>query len=149
MNEAAKRTLKYFDGTYHCAESVACGTAEAIGLEDPHGLARCAAAFGGGVGKTEQEMCGALAGALMVLGRMEGRTAPSPGWQELADRAAEFREQFEMMHGSTQCQALLDSMGEQNGMDKCRALAANTATLLMDMLRQPKTCKIQAANDCC
>ncbi len=147
---AAINTLKYFNGAYHCAEAVACGVAEALGLEDPHGLARNVAAFGGGIGKTEEELCGALSGALMILGHLEGRHGPSSCWQDMADRATELRSRFVELHGCTRCGELLDRMGQQTDMDKCRELAARTATILTDMLRtRTEPCKSKENVSCC
>lgn len=149
-DRAAQKAYEYLDGTYHCAEAVAFAVAEEIGLDNPRDMARAAAAFGGGIGKSHEELCGALSGALIVLGFAEGRREPSCCWQDMADRATELRTRFRELHGCTQCKELLDIFGEQVAMKKCRELTAQAASILADMLRtSPRFCKCRKTAGCC
>lgn len=67
--------LKLFDEGFNCAQSVFAAFAPAFGLKRDHAL-RIASAFGGGmnIGST----CGALTGAMMVLGLAAGFHAYDP-----------------------------------------------------------------------
>jgi C_GCAxxG_C_C family probable redox protein len=61
--------LKIFE-TCNCAQAVITAYAEAYGLEKDKAL-QVAAGFGGGMGRL-QEVCGAVSGAVMVLGLSSG-----------------------------------------------------------------------------
>ena len=63
-----------FMAGYGCAQAVLLAFADVTGLEDDT-AARLASSFGGGMGRL-REVCGAVSGALMVLGLSEGYCEP-------------------------------------------------------------------------
>lgn len=63
--------LSEFDRGFSCAEAVFLAGAKALGVEDRL-IPRVATGFGGGVSRTKS-LCGAVAGAVMVLGLKFGR----------------------------------------------------------------------------
>ena len=65
----AETALEFFGG-YNCAQSVLCAYADECGLEKDKAL-QAAVGFGGGMGKL-QETCGAVTGAILVLGLSSG-----------------------------------------------------------------------------
>jgi len=69
---------------------------------------RVASAFAGGIGRTGQ-MCGAVTGALMVLGLHAGDTGESdrPNRDVAVALARDLMNRFRDEHGSTECKALL------------------------------------------
>jgi C_GCAxxG_C_C family probable redox protein len=96
-----------FAAGYSCSQAVLRAFAAELGL-DPDTAARLAAAFGGGMSRTRGQ-CGAVSGALMVVGLIYGSADP-------ADKAAKERayaagrdllEEFNARHGSITCPGLL------------------------------------------
>ena len=96
-----------FTEGYNCAQSVLAPYAEALGI--PRHLAlRLAAPFGGGIG-CSGETCGAVTGALMVLGLKLAAIDPKDpaAKQKNYQLAQEFITQFETRHRTTICRDLL------------------------------------------
>jgi len=127
------RTEELFRGGLHCAESVFQAVLESQGVGGA-GCARVASAFGGGVGRSKQELCGALAGGLMALGQLRGRSTPQEPWDEVAATAEALRQRFDTQNGGTRCSAVLEKLGPQERMDKCIRLAGRTAGMVHEAL---------------
>ncbi len=89
---------------YNCAQAVFGAFAQTVGL-NPEMALRLSAPFGGGIGRT-REVCGAVSGALMVLGMIE---SPEP-----CDKAQTYEH----------TRALLDRFKRENGSIICRELLA-------------------------
>ena len=123
----------YFGNGYHCAEAVVRSVLDALG-EDGKQVANLATAFGGGFGKTKEEACGAISGALMVVGYFFGRHEPGPDWQAAAEMGAEIRNEFLQNHGTTCCRTLCDRFGDEAQMDQCREMVKDVAGRLYDQL---------------
>ncbi|MBU1228915.1 MAG: C-GCAxxG-C-C family protein [Proteobacteria bacterium] len=145
--QVEQRTEELFRGGLHCAEAVL----QAL-LESRAGGAevspRMATAFGGGVGRSKKELCGALAGGLMALGHLGGRNAPDEPWDGIAATAASLRARFEAGYGTTACGLVLERLGPQESMDKCIRLAAHTAGMIHEALDQPASAGTAAACGC-
>ncbi len=111
-----------FSNGFTCSQSVLRAFLSEFGLElDP--ATRLATAFGGGVSRTGR-LCGAVAGALMVIGLRYGNTlATDKGAKEATyTLARRFMEEFEQKHGSVDCPALLGcDIGTPEGMQHARA----------------------------
>lgn len=121
-----------FDNGFHCAEAVAWAVLSGLGL-DPAEAAAHATAFGGGLGRSFDELCGALAGGVVAVGHVHGRREPTGGWDMAADMAAELRRGFVDAHGTTHCGALRQRFGEDQ-ISECRALVRWTTAALLDLL---------------
>ncbi len=89
---------------FNCAQSIFAAFADRFDVS-PELALRLAAPFGGGLSRKGQ-VCGALSGALMVLGLQYGTDQPE-GKEEMYRIAREFIEQFEQQHGSVVCNELL------------------------------------------
>lgn len=97
--DAAQR---FVHGSYNCAEAVVAAFSEARG-EAPRTLTPLVTCFGGGVGSLGH-MCGAISGALVVLGREASeRGLPRP---EVRALAQELHRSFERQFGTTACREL-------------------------------------------
>ncbi|MCM0755245.1 C-GCAxxG-C-C family protein [Desulfovibrio aminophilus] len=131
-NEIEASALANMEAHFNCAESVLRGACHCCGLAAPTRVATC---FGGGVGRSKSELCGALAGGLMALGLSTGRDAPEMSSDRAQDLAAEFRRRFIEHNGSSICGVLLERFGEQKDWERCKRLTAETAGLLFDLLR--------------
>jgi len=120
----------------NCAESVLHAVGPALGVNADGALTRAASCFGGGVGRSKRELCGALAGGLIALGLMHGRGNGDASCEAAYDLGADFRDQFIALHGASACGDLLARFGEQRDWRRCRALTAQTAGLLFELAQR-------------
>lgn len=92
----------FVEDSYNCAEAVVAAFSAARG-EPPRTLTPLVTGFGGGIGSLGH-VCGAITGALVVL----GREAAEAGAARPAVRAAaaELYASFERRFGTTSCHAL-------------------------------------------
>lgn len=126
-----QRAFDYHSGGYHCAEAVGLAVIEECGLNPADlGLPRAASGFGGGVGETQEEMCGALAGGVLALGLILGRTEPGTDVRPAFAAAARLRELFLAEFGSTGCADLVRSFAAADSPNACRRLSGRTAALV-------------------
>ncbi|WP_320174392.1 C-GCAxxG-C-C family protein [Maridesulfovibrio sp.] len=120
---AADKAGNYFLGGYHCAEAVVRGTLEHAGME-PDNIVRYATPFGGGYGKTFQEACGALSGALIVIGHLHGRNEAGQSWDYPAALAEMIRDKFLEKYGTTKCINLRGKFGPEAQLQKCSEIVS-------------------------
>ena len=106
-----------------------------LGGLDPR-CARMATGFAGGVGDTQQEMCGALSGGLLVIGGVLGRTSLDEDDQPALDLAARYRECFQAELGATQCAPVREAVHAPGGLGSCALVVERAATLLLELLAQ-------------
>jgi C_GCAxxG_C_C family probable redox protein len=92
-------------------------------------------ALGGGVAGTGQEMCGALSGALLLIGALHGRGRAQESDTVAYRLARRYRERFVDAFGDTQCSRLRQSaVHGTGGLGSCATLVAHASGLLLDML---------------
>jgi C_GCAxxG_C_C family probable redox protein len=96
--------VRLFDGGYSCSQAVFTAFADQLGVR-PETAARIAAGFGGGMGRLG-ETCGAVTGALMVLGARYGGT-DIVAKEETYEMVRVFMDRFNARHGITVCRDLL------------------------------------------
>lgn len=131
MNHQEK-ALQLFHEGYNCAQAVFTAFADEMKLDHNFAL-RLSSSFGGGMGRM-REVCGAVSGALMVLGALKG-------YDKLDDRSVinshyaavqELAKQFREVHGSIICRELLGlRQGEKN---------APSPTVRTDAFYQERPC---------
>ena len=68
-----QKAIDYFSQDLHCSQSVLAAFAEECGITEEHAL-KLGSCFGSGMRKGE--VCGAVTGALMVLGFMSKVSMP-------------------------------------------------------------------------
>lgn len=104
MDEPIQLAAQYFEKGYSCAQSLLCAFSGLTGMDEATAI-RIASPFGGGIAR-QGETCGAVTGALLVLGLKFG---PQAG--ENNDRAyniaQEFLRRFREQHTSLQCKQLI------------------------------------------
>ena len=115
-----------FGNGYHCAEAVVRSVLDHLG-GDGAKTAALATAFGGGFANSQEETCGAISGALIVVGSFFGRRKPAPEWRMAAEMGAEVRNDFLQAHGTTCCRTLCDRFGDEKQVDCCRQLVKGVA----------------------
>ena len=91
-----------------CAQCVACAFADLTDLPMDK-LLSAVSGFGGGVGGSREEMCGALGGGVLVLGLLtpQTRLGDEESRKRLYARSKEFRRRFQEVFGLTRCGDLL------------------------------------------
>ena len=126
----------------NCAQAVLSAFAAQSGISEEAALL-LASPFGGGIARQGQ-VCGALTGALMVLGLQRGNSTPE-GRDETYRMAKEFMQAFQKRHGATPCRELigydistpegLQAAREQKVFNRvCPALVNGAAELLVETL---------------
>ena len=136
--------LSRFGEGFSCSQSVLSAFAPDLGLDTDAAL-RVSAAFGGGMGRTGRT-CGAVTGALMVLGLRHGaiRGDDKATKERTYALAREFIERFEARNSGVACAELLGvdigtpeghSAAREAGLFKtvCPGLVASAATILQEM----------------
>ncbi|MBQ3574270.1 MAG: C_GCAxxG_C_C family protein [Clostridia bacterium] len=114
MTERAKQAGLYFVEGYNCAQAVAISFEKELGMERSD-IARLVSSFGGGMGRM-REVCGAVSGALLVLGWMKGYSGAEGDEAKMAHyaRVQEFARRFKEIHGSIICREMLKGVKVQN-----------------------------------
>lgn len=106
-SERVREALALFERGFNCAQAVCAACAAPLGLKEPVAL-RAAQAFGGGIAH-RGETCGALSGALIVLGLKYGKVEALDDSARDATyaKARELFRRFEALHGSSVCRELI------------------------------------------
>ena len=125
----AETAIKFFDG-YNCAQSVLAAYAADFGIDKDTALSM-AVGFGAGIGRL-QETCGAVSGAVMVLG-LSSSFKEKDGREKINNvyaRVHRFVDEFCGEMGTAKCRDLLNCdlsteegqkfFKENNLKDKCR-----------------------------
>jgi C_GCAxxG_C_C family probable redox protein len=135
-DQAGRKSLELHEGGLNCAEAVLAGVLDATRESGNPLVPRIACCFGGGVGRSKEELCGALAGALMAMGCLVGRDRPGQPWDLAAEAAADLRKRFQALYGSTRCAEILAAMDPQQDGHACERLSGRTAALVCEMLKE-------------
>jgi len=102
--------INYFRGHFNCSQSVLTTFGPDYGMSEDESL-RIATAFGAGMGR-QQHICGAITGALMVLGLKFGKGLNDPEEKKRNTylKTKEFFDEFRSLNGSVNCLDLLDGL---------------------------------------
>lgn len=112
-----EKAMELFSKGYNCSQAVFTAFSENMGIEKEAAL-KIASAFGGGMGCTGGT-CGAVTGALMVIGLRHGSTGT--GQKDSYERAKRLLERFAERNGTSLCKELLKcDIGTEEGMKKAR-----------------------------
>ena len=141
----AKEAGSQFEKGYSCAPSVLSAYSEQFGLEKELAL-KVACGFGGGIGRTGRT-CGAVTGAVMVIGLKHGQAdlKDKEARQETYKLVKEFIDKFAALHGSVECKELIGydlskpdefEAAKASGVieKKCRGFVYDAARILEDVL---------------
>lgn len=137
--ERRKEALKLFHEGYNCAQAILAAYGDMFGLERQNAF-KIGAPFGGGVANTGNT-CGALSGALMVIGLRYGSDKPA-GWVKRArvNRASKnFMKRFINVCGSKDCDDLkcYYRMNNHENIKKkayCARIVEKAVNILEDLL---------------
>jgi len=103
----AEEAVTLFQRGFTCSQAVLSVFAQDFGL-DQHVARRISQGFGAGIAYTD-DICGALSGAIMVIGLRYGRIQANDAAAKEKTYAVvgEFLREFETRHGSLACTGLL------------------------------------------
>lgn len=110
--------VRIFSEGFNCAQAVLGAFADRTGLESDQAM-RVASCFGGGMRRGE--VCGAVTGALMVLGMTGGYTSgtDTDAKKRSNERAGDFLDRFSASQGSIICKELLgDDLSNSAGLER-------------------------------
>ena len=101
---------KYYADAYACSQAVFAAFANEMGLTEDQCL-KIGGAFGGGMAR-KQLTCGAVTGAMMVIGLLHGRgLGDDVSQKEITyEKANELFAEFQKRNGSTNCKELLQGL---------------------------------------
>ena len=121
MTTSIDEAVLLFQQGFICSQAVLAAYAPDLGL--PHESAlKIAAGFGGGMGRSG-EVCGAVSGAIMVIGLHTGLIEPgnSATKDNTYAMTQQLIEQFKERHGSILCRDLLDcDLAQPEGLQHAR-----------------------------
>ena len=106
-----------------------------LGEMDPQWV-RMTTGFAGGIGRIREDVCGALAGGVMVIGGALGRTTPGESADPAVDLAARFWERFSAEVGPTRCGALRETLRAPDGSVSCAGVIEQAARILLELFDQ-------------
>ena len=142
----AEEAKKQFEKGFSCAPSVLSTYSEQLGLDKALAL-KVACGFGGGIGRTGRT-CGAVTGAVMVIGLKHGQAdvADEESRQETHKLVKKFIDKFTGLHGSVECRELIGydlgspaefESARASGVveNKCHGFVYDAARILEDVLR--------------
>jgi C_GCAxxG_C_C family probable redox protein len=115
-----EKTLNYFSQKMHCSQSVIAAFAEECGITEAQAL-KLGSCFGGGMRKGE--VCGAVTGALMVLGLLYGESKVGDAEARLVSIKVNdlMMDRFKEKCGSYICNDLLGcDVSTAEGVQYCR-----------------------------
>lgn len=134
-----------FEKGFSCAPSVLSAYSEQFGLEKELAL-KIACGFGGGIGRTGRT-CGAVTGAVMVIGLKHGQASvdDEESRQETHKLVKQFIDRFTALHGSVECRELIGydlsnptefESARESGVveEKCHGFVYDAARILEDVL---------------
>jgi len=152
--ERAKQAVATFKEGFSCSQAVLSAFSEAMGMDRDTAL-RISQPFGGGIAHMG-ETCGAVSGALMVIGLQYGRIKAddAEAKEKTYDTVHEFIKQFKARHESIVCREILGydvsredefkQAQEQNLFERICPQLVQTAAELCEYLllpaRQAKFC---------
>jgi C_GCAxxG_C_C family probable redox protein len=97
---------------------------------------RLTTGFGGGVGGSKQETCGALVGGVILLGALFGRENSDQDDEVVYTLSELYRQRFLRKLGHTQCQAIYENMHAPGAAGSCASVPQDAAEILLTLLAQ-------------
>ncbi len=147
-NTPSEKAIACFDEGFSCSQSVLCAFSDQFNLDRTTAL-KLADSFGGGMGRLGLT-CGAVTGALMVIGLKYGREKADDkeSKQKTVATVREFIRKFQACHGSIACRDLLGvdlSTGEGFAAahdrkiikTRCPVFIADAVRILEEILSEP------------
>lgn len=115
---------------YNCAEAIVRAFRDTMSIDISDEASRMASGFGGGLGHAGC-ICGALTGATMVLGMIQGRVSTEQDREPVYASSREFHGLFKERFGATCCRVLNPHpFDSKEYLRNCLKITGNTAEML-------------------
>ena len=134
--EIRKKVYGHYQSGFHCAEVITKTVLEMFSQKAHPEATKAASVFGGGIGGSTEELCGAFTGGVIALGYLMGRDAPGDDMRDAGALVKEFKSRFLNQFGSLNCRKLLFDFDEQENPLGCVKLTAETSVILANLLNQ-------------
>jgi len=132
----ARRASAYLREGYHCSEAVVLAVGPHLVRDWCPICARFSTGFAGGVGGSGHELCGAMAGGVMIIGALLGRVSLQDD-APAQSLTRTFRERFREAFGETECRWLRENaVHSEDGLGSCAVLVERTTMILLDVLAE-------------
>ena len=141
------KALDFFKTGHNCSQSIFCSFSSIFGLEYSMAF-KIASAFGGGMGRVGNT-CGAVTGALMIIGLFSRNTNPedTENKEKTYELARLFINRFKELHGTVICKELIEcDLTSSEGLEEaskrnvfenvCYKLVKDSAVILTDILKK-------------
>jgi len=134
--EIRKTVYRHYESGFHCAEVITKTVLEIFSGKPHPEATKAASVFGGGIGGSTEELCGAFTGGIIALGYLLGRDAPGDNMRDAGALANEFKRRFQTQFGALKCRDLLFRFDEEENPLGCVKLTAETSVILANLLNQ-------------
>lgn len=131
-DQACERAFELMAKGMHCSEAVVQAAGEYLWGNCPDILARASSPFGGGVAGTHDEICGALSGAILIIGARYGRVLADESDDKAYALSQQLREQFTAYASTTRCDDVKTAVGQEPA--GCKVVAQETVHMLLDLV---------------
>ena len=103
----SEKAIEFYKEQYNCSQAILAAYAEELGINEQTAI-RVASSFGGGIARTGKT-CGAVTGALMVLGMMEwnSEVEKEEAKQHVYTLSQRLMEEFKKKNQTLNCEELL------------------------------------------
>jgi C_GCAxxG_C_C family probable redox protein len=148
LNHSVKQAIARFEEGYACSQAILSAFAGEFGLSDDLAL-KLSAPFGGGMGR-QGEVCGAVTGALMLIGLKTGNITATDrtAKEQTYTLVEEFVTQFRTRHKTIVCRELLGcELNTAEGMQQakeqqlftkiCSKVVQDAAEIVSELLSEP------------
>ncbi len=127
----------YFKSGYNCCEAIVETFRQEAGVPIDDRAFRLCAGFGGGMGHA-RDLCGAMAGCIMVISTLVGRDRPEEKpLKEIYPFSKEFHDRFAAEFGSTKCGDLMPyEFNTREHLKNCLKLTNKIAKCLAEYLEE-------------
>jgi C_GCAxxG_C_C family probable redox protein len=117
-----EKAINYFSKDFNCSQSVFAAYSEKFGIDEKDAQ-KIASGFGGGIGRT-QDICGAVTGAIMVLGCRYHNGNDVAGSKTLVyEKTKKLISEFKELHNTVECLDLTGvDINKEGGMELFKTL---------------------------
>lgn len=121
---------------YNCAETVLMMAGKYYLPEIDFSYSNLVTGFGGGVGRSREETCGALTGSVVALSMLIGRDDPSVEVNPIHEKISGFRDIFLAEFNNTICGKLREGYEGDAAKQMCHEMTAKTVVMLFDYFEE-------------
>lgn len=133
-NQIKEIVYKHYNNGFHCAEAIVFTIYDVFPGKMDHGC-RAASGFCGGIGGCHQDVCGALTGGIIALGKIHGRNTGDKDISKLKFLSAELRRLFIETFNTTVCKDVIEYLKDKPEFTCCKDVTAKTTWLLYNLIK--------------